>query len=553
MTSVHHVRNLKLLVAGGLVFLWLALLQAAAFAQDTPAPLEQALAEESSGVFSAPVTIDGEVLFQLRGFSALPADERAAKVEERIIAVAESPAKKITVTTEPSEFGIAILVNGRTLTSATSADAELEAIEIELLAAAHAEAIERAIAAYRASRSDEARVDSALVAAGWTGGFLFLTLIFRRMRKRLSGGVEQLVTGRFAQMGEATQSVVRGKAIGRLAGFAVNLALWIFYLFVFYYYLSLVLLSFAETRSVAQALLDYVTQPLIDILLGFVAYLPNLITLLIIAIVTRFLVRALRLFMDNIEAGTFAWEGFEPHWLAPTFMILRVVIILIATVFAFPYIPGSDSRAFQGLTILAGLMLSLGSNTVVSNMMAGLFVIYRRSTNLGDRIQVGDQLGDVVEIKLMETLIKSTKNEMISIPNAQLLNSEVVNFSRKIDGTGLMAHTTVGIGYEEPKEKVEAMLIEAASRTDRLKKTPEPFVLLTALGDFAISYQINAFTTRGARLPLILSDLHRNIVDVFNENGVQIMTPSYEADPVDPKVAPVEWHGHLARTQAREV
>ena len=125
-------------------------------------------------------------------------------------------------------------------------------------------------------------------------------------------------------------------------------------------------------------------------------------------------------------------------------MLCKALLIVIALVFAYPYIPGSGSRAFQGLTILAGIMVSLGSNTVVSNMMAGLFVIYRRSTNVGDRIQVGDKIGDVTEIKLMETLIKSIKNEMISIPNAQLLNSEVVNYSRKVDGRGLLVHTTVG-------------------------------------------------------------------------------------------------------------
>lgn len=160
---------------------------------------------------------------------------------------------------------------------------------------------------------------------------------------------------------------------------------------------------------------------------------------------------------------------------------------------------------------------------------------------------VGDQIGDVVEIKMMETLIKSVKNEMVSIPNAQLLNSEVVNYSRKIDGRGLLVHTTVGIGYEEPQNKVEAMLIEAARRTRDLKKSPAPFVLWANLADYAINYQINAFTTRGSSLPRILSDLHRNIVDVFNENGVQIMTPSYMADPEKPKVPTQPWDGKLAK------
>ena len=248
-----------------------------------------------------------------------------------------------------------------------------------------------------------------------------------------------------------------------------------------------------------------------------------------------YVIKGMRVFFDAVEAGTFDHGRFRKHWVNPTFNIARVVVILIALVFAVPYIPGSDSAAFQGLTILVGAMLSLGANSVVSNMLAGLFVIYRRSTSIGDRIQIGDHIGDVVQIKLMETHLKSIKNELISIPNAQLMNSDVVNFSKKTDGNGLLLHTTVGIGYEEPPEKVEAMLIEAANRTKGIKAKPEPFVLWTALADYAINYQINGYTTRGSIIPKIRSDLHRNIVAVFNENNVQIMTPSYMADPPEPE------------------
>ena len=147
------------------------------------------------------------------------------------------------------------------------------------------------------------------------------------------------------------------------------------------------------------------------------------------------------------------------------------------------------------------------------------------------------------------------KNELISIPNTQLLNSEVINYTKKTDGRGILLHTTVGIGYEEPREKVEAMLVEAAKRTRGLKNSPPAFVLITALADYAINYQINAFTTRGSSLPKILSDLHMNIIDIFNANGVQIMTPSYESDPSELKIPKEPWDGQLAlplETEAAE-
>lgn len=521
------------------------------FAQEeTAPPIEEPVQEQPDGVFTAPIIVDGETLFFVRGSSALPAKERAAIILQRMLAVAELPKNNtIVYTIENNEFGRAILANGRMITVTTHADAEMESFDIDLVAKLHLEAIQKAIEKYRADRSETARVESALVAVGWTISFLIVTLLFVRRREKATTALSLVTEKYFSRFEKATGSVIRAKAFGRITGFFAQIAMWVGYLFLLYYYLTFVLLSFAETRPIAQILLTYVSEPLINVVLAFISYLPNLVTLFIIAFVARFFIRGCRVVMENLQSGAITLENFEPHWITPTFNIARTAIIAVAVVFAYPHLPGADSKAFQGLTILAGVMVSLGSNAVVSNMMAGLFVLYRRSTNIGDRIKVGDQIGDVVEIKLMETLIKSIKNEMISIPNSQLLNSEVINYSRKIDGNGLMLHTTVGIGYEEPQEKIEAMLVEAANRTRDLRRSPKPFVLVTALADYAINYQINGFTTRGASLPRIHSDLHKNIITVFNENEVQIMTPSYMADPDEAKISVEHWNGQLAHTK----
>ena len=511
------------------------------------APAEVTDERLENETFVAPVVVDGNELFMLRGSTALPANERAENVQDRIIALSESSEElSITVNILKNEFGLEIEADGRMVTIATEADAEYEQMELHALAAQQANAIETAVLAYRESRSGSARVGSALAAVAWTIAFIAMTAVFFRKRNTLVTFVVGFVEKRFENVEEATKSFVRGKAIAAILGYAVNVLLWIGYLVLFYYYLSFVLLAFAETRVFAELLLNNVSAPMIGIAQGFVNYLPSLITLAIIAALTKYVLAGVKLFFENLENGVFQLGGFEKHWVAPTSFLTRIFVILIALVFAYPYIPGSDSRAFQGLTILAGLMLSLGSNTVISNMMSGLLLIYRRSMNVGDRIQVGDKIGDVVEIKLMETLIKSIKNELVSIPNAQLLNSEVVNFTRKVDGRGLVVHTTVGIGYEEPPKKVQAMLIEAAHRTAGLKKSPDPFVLWTQLADYAINYEINAYSSRGGSLPKIMSDLHENIVDVFNENGTQIMTPSYMADPEVPKIPAQPWDGVLA-------
>ncbi|WP_299635980.1 mechanosensitive ion channel domain-containing protein [uncultured Ruegeria sp.] len=515
-------------------------------AQETPAEITEPNAEETEG-FKAPVIVDGDMLFFLRGSSALPAPERAESVQNTIIEVAEaSESPTVDITFEETNLGIRIRADGEIVSIVTVADAELDQMELDVLSFLHGQAIEEAILAYRSNRTEQARVSGAIEAAGWTIGFVVFVLVILWLHRRIRRRTLKLVKRYLQDVETATAKSVQAEAIAALIRYGLNFVLLVIFFLGFYYYLSFVLLAFAETRYFAQLLLTYLTEPVLLIFKGILSYIPNLIMLSLIAWITLYIIKGMRVFFDAVEAGSFEMDDFEMHWVNPTFNIARVVVILIALVFAVPYIPGSDSAAFQGLTILVGAMLSLGANSVVSNMLAGLFVIYRRSTSIGDRIQIGKHIGDVVQIKLMETHLKSIKNELISIPNAQLMNSDVVNFSKKTDGSGLLLHTTVGIGYEEPPEKVEAMLIEAANRTKGIKAKPEPFVLWTALADYAINYQINGYTTRGSSIPKIRSDLHRNIVAVFNENKVQIMTPSYMADPPEPKIPAEEWDGHLA-------
>lgn len=534
---------------GALVFSCAVLAAGPAAAQDTP-ELETA-SETLDENFQASVIVDGVELFVLRGTSALPAEERAQNVSEAIVAAAEaSDADSVRITTARDEFGINILADGRNLVLVTEAEAELEQMDIELLVGTFVDAIERAILNYRADRTEEAITSGAIEAGLWTLGFALFTWLVLLVRRRANLRATDLAHRHFSGFESATNAQVQAEAVAALARFGISVILFSLLFLGAYYYISFVLLAFAETRYVAEILLTYVTAPVMNILLGFVGYLPNLVTLIIIALVTKFILKGISVFFDAVEAGTFKLGEFEPHWVAPTYSIVRVLVILIALVFAFPYIPGSDSAAFQGLTILLGAMLSLGANSVVNNMLSGLFVIYRRSTSIGDRIKIGPHVGDVVQIKMMETHLKSIKNELISIPNAQLLNSEVINYSKMTDRNGLLIHVTVGIGYEEPFDKIEAMLVEAALRTEGLKLRPKPFVLWEKLADFAINYQINAYAQRNATFPKVRSELNRNIVTVFNENGVQIMTPAYEADPPEPKIPEANWEGRLAHQAA---
>ena len=307
-----------------------------------------------------------------------------------------------------------------------------------------------------------------------------------------------------------------------------------------YLWLQFVLGSFPVTRPLAARLLTLVLEPLSRLGVGLLALLPDLAFLLVLYLITRWVLGLTRLFFDAVAKGHVALSGFEPEWALPTYRILRIAIIAFALVVAYPYIPGSRSAAFQSISIFLGVMFSIGSSSFIANIIAGYSMTYRRAFRLGDRIQVGEVFGDVSEIRLQVTHVRSLKNEEIVVPNSSLLNSNVVNYSALARTRGLILHTTVGIGYETPWRQVEAMLLLAAERTPGLLREPAPFVLQKSLGDFCVVYEINAYCDAPAEMARLYTRLHQNILDVFNEYGVQIMTPAYEGDPEQPKVVPKE-------------
>ena len=209
----------------------------------------------------------------------------------------------------------------------------------------------------------------------------------------------------------------------------------------------------------------------------------------------------------------------------------------------YPYIPGSSSDAFKGVTIFIGVLFSLGSSSVIGNIMAGYTLVYRRAFKVGDRVKIHDHVGDVLERRILVTRLQTLKNEEVIIPNSEILNSHVVNYSSMANEQGLILHITAGIGYETPWRQVEAMLLEAASRTPGLLKKPPPFVLQLALGDFCVTYELNVYCDRPNDMTKLYTLLSQHILDAFNEYGVQIMTPAYMADTEQPKIVPKDqWY-----------
>jgi small-conductance mechanosensitive channel len=525
----------------------LALLAGApvALAQQTTVP-----AHPDVEIPTAPVEVDGVVLYQVRGASAFPAQMRAARHARRIVEAALDP--KV----DPNELeivetgdGLEIKAGDRQVGFVLEADARLEGLTRREVALGHRESIKRAILRYRAARTPMqlgTAAAHALVATILLGALLALLLpVFRRvdrfLERRWKRSTEELEAKSFELLrADRLQGMLRGTLRGVRAVLLIAL---------FYFYLGYTLALFPWTRFIAVRLTSWVLTPLQTMGRALVAEIPDLIFLVILAIVVRYGLKLLRVFFDNIDRGILTFEGFDAEWAWPTYKIVRVAVIAFAVVVAYPYIPGSGSAAFKGVSLLAGVIFSLGSTSAVSNIIAGYTMTYRRAFRVGDRVKIGDVTGDVTDIRLQVTTVRTLKNEEVVVPNATILNNEVVNYSTLAKGQGLILHTTVGIGYEVPWRQVEAMLLKAAERTPGLLREPPPFVLQRALADYAVNYELNVYCGDARQMMPFYTALHRNIQDVFNEHGVQIMTPSYVADPPNAKVVPKErWHSPPAST-----
>lgn len=504
---------------------------------------------------TAMVEVDGRPLFRLRGASAIPAEARAALRTRLIVAAAQDP--KV----DPSKLEIVETEDGTALVGGDSrsiglileADARLEGLTVHELAMAQREAVKRAIVRYREARTPVKLgtvAAQALVATALLAALLALLLpAFRKadrfVHRRFKKSARELEEKSFELLrADRLRGMVRGGLRSLRAITVVGLV---------YFYLSFALGLFPWTRFIAVRLNSWILSPLETIGRAILADIPDIFFLVVLAVVVRYALKLLRLFFDGIARGSIAFAEFEAEWAWPTYKIARVGVIAFAAVVAYPYIPGSGSEAFKGVSLFAGIVFSLGSTSAISNIIAGYTMTYRRAFRVGDRIKVGDTVGDVTDIRLQVTTLKTLKNEEVVIPNATILNNEIVNYTSLAVEKGLILHTTVGIGYEVPWRQVEAMLLTAAARTPGLLEDPRPFVLQKALADYAVAYELNVYCSDPRQMMPLYTALHRNIQDVFNEHGIQIMTPSYVADPPDPKVVPKEqWYAAPAAKPGKD-
>ncbi len=503
-----------------------ALAQGASEHDADSSPGNQSIASENTGV---PVEIDGRpILIVYAQIAGVTPEERAEAIQRRIITLCRR--RDITpeaIRAEERGTWIEILAGDERIMGITQADAAAAERGRAELAAEYTEIIRLVVRQYRVdhtwSRFLWAVLYSVLATVGVAGVVFLLFWIRHRIRSRLErwlGSSETEISAR------PTRLWLR-RYLGQPLVVVGHVGFWILVLALIQGYGTLVLSFFPSTRYTSTQITNWLFYELAAFAKMLIGYIPNLILVLIICLLTSYLLKVNHYIFDEVRDGRLAVRGFYPDWAEPTAKLVRILIVAAAAIVVFPYLPGSSSPAFKGISVFLGVLLSLGSTSAVAHGVAGTILTYMRAFQVGDFVRIGNDMGEVVEKTLLVTRICTQKKEVVTIPNGTVLGGVVVNYSAEARQKGVIFHTTVTIGYNAPWRKVHELLLAAALATDDVLHDPPPFVLQTALNDFYVAYELNAYTAKPADMLHTYSVLHQNIQDRFNEAGVEINSPHY--------------------------
>ena len=476
------------------------------------------------------------------------AEERARTGSERGAKFARSQEAVDPVRVERRSQRADVYFGERHLFTVLAQDTTGTGLDVVALAQERARVAREAVLAYREERSARSIVIGVATAILSTIGLLLVLRGIGGLSRRARGWIGTWVTSRDENIRRRTATVLHGRHVQMALNGVVDLTRALLVFVALFTFCRLVLASFPWTRPIARNLDQLLIGPLNTIGRSVLDALPGLVFIAVVLVILHYVLRFLHFLAIEIEAGHIEIPGFYSEWAKPTYNIARVLLIFFAVVVCYPYIPGSQTEAFKGVSIFLGVLLSLGSTSAVANLIAGFVLTYMRAFRVGDVIQVDADRGVVTEMTLLATRVRTPKNEIVTIPNATVLGSRVINYSRLSQDPGLVLHATVTVGYAAPWRQVHALLLQAAERTSGIKRDPAPFVLQTGLEQVQVSYEINAYTDQPDRMLRIYSELRQNIQDAFNEYGVQIMTPFYEGDKEAPLVVPKEkWYAAPAR------
>ena len=475
----------------------------------------------------APLIIDGDtllVLYTRRG-GILP-EARVEDIREKIM----EEGKRMTLFTDSiyifdGEFTTDIMIGEELVMSVTDNDGLWQNKTRQELAAEYRTIIEAKIEQLHAQYGLKRKlmgvvyVLGAMLALGlliWATNFCY-----RRWRYRLL----RMLLRRTRPLAIKDYEVLNLHRQGILFLTGFNVLRYLIIFLLLFIFVPMFFVAFPETKSFTFTIFGYVWNPFVNILKSVVSFLPKFFQIVVIVFCFRYLVKGLHYLMNEIGSGRLKITGFYADWAQPTYLILRVLCYSFMIVMIWPLLPSSESEVFQGVSVFIGIIVSLGSSSIIGNVMAGMVMTYMRPFHVGDFIKYGDMEGFVIEKSVLVTRIRTRKNDVITIPNSNLMTSQTTNYTFSAHNYGVIVHTKVTIGYDMQWQQIRDLLLAAAAKTSHLQKKPEPFVRITALDDFYVEYEINAYTRKSDLLSDIYSELHQNILDSFHSNGVEIMSP----------------------------
>lgn len=501
-------------------------------AQPTPADLQSQAEQRIDGF---PVKLDGrEILSVRRTIAGFSAEERAQTISRRLHRIAKNesiPVDQLTIQRNADDHSVFLSVGQEVLLTITEQDAKARRSTPEALAKQVLPIIKAAISQYREDREPRQLARHGVYALVASLAFLLICAAIIKISGRLFPWLGRFIAARVRGVQMKNVEIITPAAIASYWLQALKLLRLALLLILFFIYITFILRLFPWSRAVGERVMEYFYQALELVLSATASYLPNLFIVAIIIAIAYYILRALRPFFAAIERGTLVIPGFYADWARPTYNLLVMLVLALSAVLAFPYLPGFNSPAFQGVTVFLGLLLSLGSTSAITNVIGGVILIYTRAFRIGDHIRIGEVVGDIIETNFLAVRICTPANQVITIPNATLLSNKVVNYnlsSRDLNRS-LILQSSITIGYDVPWRKVHDTMITAALNTAHVLQDPVPFVLQTSLDNDHVSYQVNAYTDDPNHMVLIYSQLHRNIQDQCNQNGIEILSPTYTA------------------------
>ncbi|MEX2610521.1 MAG: mechanosensitive ion channel family protein [Gemmatimonadota bacterium] len=488
---------------------------------------------DTTAAAASAVVVAGDTLARIHvRLGPYAAAERAAAIQGRIEALIRDPLARVdSVRVRPDTLtgALDLEAGGVVLMSVTPADAAAAGAPIEVLAAGLAADFGRTLRARSESLDRRALLLGVLYSILATSALVLLLRFLNAFFPKSYRLLGMWRTTRLPAIRFQGLELVSAERIYTVLLAGARLLRGVLTLLLLYFFVPLVLSFFPWTRGMADQLVGWVVGPFVRVLNASLGFIPDLFAILVIVAVTWWVLKLIRLVFNALENGTIQVAGFYADWAGPTYGIVRFLAVALALVFIWPYLPAHDSPQFKGVAAFLGLLVSFGSAGAVGNIVGGLVMIYMRPFQVGDHVRISDTVGDVVGKTLLATRIRTPKNVDITIPNAMVLGSHIINYSSTARTGGVILHTTITIGYDVPWRKVHETLIAAASATADVWPAPEPFVLQTSLDDFYVAYQLNVYTEHASRMNRLYSALHQNIQDYCAAAGIEIMSPHYGA------------------------